>query len=173
MGRESHILDVKEMRVPVQRLNLLLLQRIKTGTGLGHGGAVSRLDGVDGSEPVVVLRIVSAVGLRVVAEDLIDLSHVRSGESLGHSNGTKILLELLGLGGSQQHSGHIAILETPSQSQLPHTALELLLGIGCQATNLFDLSFLVPFLESALEPRVSGAGETRAIGDGVVIFASQ
>jgi hypothetical protein len=170
MGRESHILDVKEMRVPVQRLNLLLLQRIKTGVGLE---AVSRLDGVDGSEPVVVLRIVSAVGLRVVAEDLIDLSHVRSGKSLGHSNGTKILLQLLSLGGSQQHSGHIAILETPSQSQLPHTALELLLGIGCQATNLFDLSFLVPFLESALEPRVSGAGETRAIGDGVVIFASQ
>mmetsp|Transcript_102629 Transcript_102629/g.193073 ORF Transcript_102629/g.193073 Transcript_102629/m.193073 type:complete len:112 (+) Transcript_102629:298-633(+) len=56
----------------------------------------------------------------LVSKDLLNLCKMARCEAPGHINRKKGLFQLLGFGGTQKHSAHILILETPSDGQLRH-----------------------------------------------------
>jgi len=74
----------------------------------------------------------------LVVEDLLDLLHQLGSQLLEQLQGTKVVLQLLNLGGTKYDSGDIGILCSPCQTKLGDSATELL-GDGGELSDLVNL----------------------------------
>jgi len=78
------------------------------------------------------------VNLGLVGQDLLDLLHDLGGELGEHLQGSQVLLELLGLGGAEQDSGDVLVLEAPGNRELGHGAAEAV-GDDLELDDLGDV----------------------------------
>ena len=104
------------------------------------------LNGVKRAERPSLTRV-SVVAWRRIAQQLIDLLHVLVRQTLCHRQTSKVLHQLLWLGGTQQHSGYIFVLDTPCQCKLAYRALEGIRSESSESTNLFDLPIGMPLIQ--------------------------
>lgn len=113
------------------------------------------------------------LGRRVV-ENLLNLLVNLIRDLLGKLHRLDIVLNLLNLGGSQDHSADVGVLEAPGQGELRCVSTQAL-GNGSELLDLLDLglSFLgLQGLDGLAEELLVG-GEAGALGDAVVVLSSQ
>lgn len=73
---------------------------------------------------------------RLVIEDLLNFLHELRRQLLKQLQGSKVVLQLLDLGGTEDDRGNVGVLCSPCQAQLGDGATELL-SDGCELSDLF------------------------------------
>lgn len=113
------------------------------------------------------------LGRRVV-ENLLNLLVDLIRDLLGKRHRLDVVLNLLNLGGSQDHSADVGVLEAPGQGELRCVSTQALRN-GSELLDLFDLglSFLGLQLLDGLAEELLVGGQAGALGDAVVVLSGQ